>query len=106
MMSLLGLLQAPAAGGGSNLGVFAVQIGAFIAIFYFLLIRPQRKEQQRHNDMIQALVKGDEVVTNGGIIGRITKADDQRLTLKTGGVEVVVERGRIARKVSAEKGGE
>lgn len=106
MMSLTGLLQAPAGGGGGNLAVFAVQIGAFIAIFYFLLIRPQRKEQQRHLDMIQALVKGDEVVTNGGIMGRITKADDQRLTIKTGGVEVVVERARIARKVTAESKGE
>lgn len=101
MMSLVGLLQAPA-GGGSNLAVFAVQIGAFVAIFYFLLIRPQRKEQQRHHEMIHALVKGDEVVTTGGIVGRITKAGEQRLTVKTGSVEIEVERARIARKVGAE----
>jgi len=101
MTSLIGLLQAQPSG-GSNLAVFAIQIGAFIAIFYFLLIRPQRKEQQRHVEMIKALVKGDDVVTNGGIVGRVTRADEQRLTLKTGDVEVVVERARIARKVSAE----
>ncbi len=105
MMSLIGLLQASSGGGGSNLGVFAVQIGAFVAIFYFLLIRPQRKEQQRHQEMIQALVKGDEVVTTGGIVGRITKAGESRLTVKTGSVEIEVERARVQRKVAAETDG-
>ena len=45
------------------------QMVAIFAIFYFLLIRPQRKEQQRHRDMLEELKKGDEVITNGGIIG-------------------------------------
>jgi len=102
MTAYIGLLQAQGGGGGGNFAVVAIQIAAFIAIFYFLLIRPQRKEQQRHQEMIQALVKGDEVVTNGGIVGRITKAEERRLTLKTGNVEVVVERSRIAHKVSAD----
>ena len=101
MIPVTALLQA-AQPSGPGLGVFALQIGAFIAIFWFLLIRPQRKEQQRHREMIKALVKGDEVITNGGLIGKITKADERRLTLRSGGVEVVVDRGRIAQKVSPE----
>ncbi|HKK91775.1 MAG TPA: preprotein translocase subunit YajC [Longimicrobiales bacterium] len=101
MIPVTGLLQA-AQSSGPGLGVFALQIGAFIAIFWFLLIRPQRKEQQKHQEMIQALVKGDEVITNGGIIGKITRAEPTRLTLRTGGVDVIVDRGRIAQKVSPE----
>ena len=79
---------------------------AILVLFFFLFIRPQQKRVKEHKTMVEALKKGDEVVTNGGIVGRITKADDKRLTLKTGGVEVVVERALVARKVSAEKGGE
>lgn len=101
MIPFTGLLQSGQSG-GPGLAVFALQIGAFIAIFWFLLIRPQRKEQQKHQEMIRALVKGDEVITNGGIVGRITRADETRLTLKTGGVDVVVDRGRIAQKISPE----
>jgi preprotein translocase subunit YajC len=101
MIPVTALLQAGQTS-GPGLGVFALQIGAFIAIFWFLLIRPQRKEQQKHQEMIKALVKGDEVITNGGLIGKITRADERRLTLKSGGTEVVVDRGRIAQKVSPE----
>ncbi len=89
------LLQA--SGGGMT--VLFVQMALFVAIFYFLLIRPQRKEQQRHREMLASLAKGDEVVTNGGIIGRIVKADDSQLIVRTGDVELVVERARIARRV-------
>ncbi|MDT8369959.1 MAG: preprotein translocase subunit YajC [Longimicrobiales bacterium] len=97
MIPTTGLLQT--GGGGGNLTVFLIQIGAFIAIFYFLLIRPQRKEQQRHQTMLKALVKGDEVITNGGIIGKIVRAEEDRLTVRTGQIEVIVDRGRIARRL-------
>ena len=82
--------------------IFMIQMGAIFAIFYFLLIRPQRKEQQRHQQMIKAVKKGDEIVTAGGIIGTVVHAQDERITVKTGeSTRVVVERGRIARVVPA-----
>ena len=68
-----------------------------IPIFYFLLIRPQVKERKRHEDMSEGLKKGDEIVTNGGIIGKIVHADGHRLTVKTGdNTRVTVDRGRVA----------
>ncbi len=81
--------------------IFLMQMVAIGAIFYFLLIRPQRKEQQRHRVMIEKLQKGDEVVTNGGIIGTVVHTQDDRITVKTGeNTRVVVQRGRIAQVLS------
>ena len=55
-----------------------------IPIFYFLLIRPQMKERKRHDAMVEGVKKGDEIVTTGGIIGKIIHADGNRLTVRTG----------------------
>ena len=60
------LLMAPREGGNATM-VFAIQMLAIFAIFYFLLIRPQKKEQERHQAVIAALKKGDEIVTAGGV---------------------------------------
>lgn len=68
-----------------------------IPIFYFLLIRPQVKERKRHEEMVEGVKKGDEIVTNGGIIGKIVHADGNRLTVRTGeNTRVTVDRGRVA----------
>lgn len=68
-----------------------------IPIFYFLLIRPQVKERKRHEAMVEGVKKGDEIVTNGGLIGKIVHADGNRLTLRTGDTtRVTVDRGRVA----------
>ncbi|MFW6199802.1 MAG: preprotein translocase subunit YajC [Gemmatimonadota bacterium] len=83
--------------------VFVLQMVAIFAIFWFLLIRPHRKEQQKHEEMIGSLKKGDEVVTNGGIIGKIIHADGDRLTIKTAeDTRLVVQRGRIAQRAGSE----
>ena len=98
--AMLALLAAPREGGGGSM-IFLMQMVAIGAIFYFLLIRPQRKEQQRHRMMIEKLQKGDEVVTNGGIIGTVVHTQDDRITVKTGeNTRVVVQRGRIAQVLS------
>ncbi|MBI1341155.1 preprotein translocase subunit YajC [bacterium] len=55
-----------------------------IAIFYFLLIRPQQRRAKAHRDMLSALKRGDSVVTTGGIIGKIAKLSDDEVTLDTG----------------------
>jgi preprotein translocase subunit YajC len=94
----LAIIMAGGQGGGSAPVVFAVQIAAFIAIFYFLLIRPQRQQQKKHQAMLGAMQKGDEVMTEGGIIGEVIFLKDDRVTIKTAeSTRLVVARGKIAR---------
>ena len=52
------------------------------AIFYFIAIRPQRKRQKEHGDMVSALAKGDEVVTSAGILGKVVRIEDDYAVLK------------------------
>ncbi len=101
--------QAAGAAGGPGLGAFLFQIAAIIAIFYFVLIRPQQRERKKHETALRALKKGDEIVTAGGLVGEVlhipaanddaVKMDD-RITVKTGESKVIVERGRIARVIA------
>jgi preprotein translocase subunit YajC len=94
------LLLTPRQGGNPTL-IFVVQMIAIFGIVYFLLFRPQRKEQERHKQMLAALKKGDEVVTAGGIIGTIVHAEEDRVTIRSGdATRLVVERGRISRVIS------
>ena len=94
--------MAPREGAGGTF-VFFLNMTAVILIFYFILIRPQRKEQKKHKEMIAALAKGDEVVTTGGIIGTVIRAEEDRLILRTAGdTKITVERVRIARRVTQE----
>jgi len=76
---------------------FLIQIVAIVAIFYFLLILPQRREQKRHREMLAALKRGDQVATAGGLVGEIINLNDEVVQLKTGDARVTVERVRIAR---------
>jgi len=81
-----------------------IQLVLIVAIFYFLLVMPQRREQKRHREMLAALRPGDEVVTAGGVIGEIVQLRDDQVVLKSGDSRLVVERPRIARKVAAPAG--
>lgn len=66
-------------------------------VFYFLLIRPQSKKAKEHKALIGALAKGDEVVTNGGLLGRITNVGDTFIELEVGeGMKVKVQRQAIS----------
>jgi len=56
--------------------------GGMILIFYFLLIRPQQKRAKEHRNLVAALSKGDEVVTNGGLLGKIIEAGEQYITVE------------------------
>lgn len=94
-MTLYAMLAIPRDGGNAGL-IFLAQMGLIFAIFYFLLLRPQSKQRQRHDQMLKELKKGDEIVTSGGLIGRVVHVDESRLTLKTGDTRVVVDRGRVA----------
>ncbi len=86
--------QQPPQGGG--LMSLAPLILIFV-IFYFLLIRPQQKKTKAHQDMVNALKTGDRVITNGGIYGRITKADEAVVTLEIADkVRIKISRQAIA----------
>ncbi len=62
--------------------VMPVFMVALFALFYFMAIRPQRKRQKEHADMVSNLAKGDEVVTTSGILGRVVKVEDDFVVLK------------------------
>jgi preprotein translocase subunit YajC len=69
-------------------------------VFYFLLIRPQQKRAKEHKNMVEALAVGDEVVTAGGILGKITRVDDQWLRIEVArGMEVNVARATVGQSV-------
>lgn len=71
------------------------------ALFWFLLIRPQQKKTKLHNQMLSALSAGDEVVTSGGIIGKIAKITDQVVHLEVAAnVVIQVQRSTVAGKVN------
>lgn len=94
---LFALLFAPSgqnAGGG--VAVFMVQIAALVAIFYFMLIRPQRRQQERHRQLLSSLQRGDRVVTSGGILGEVLHLKDDEVTLKSGESRLIVARTNIA----------
>ena len=63
----------PQAGGGMEM---LIMIGIFFAIMYFMLIRPQQKRAKEHKALMDSLTKGDEVVTNGGMMGKIKSVSD------------------------------
>jgi len=95
---------------GSPFGAF-VPIILITLIFYFLLIRPQQKKQKQLEAMIKAIDKGDNVVTSGGLHGKVTGVTDDVLTLDIGGVKgdrikVKVARARIEHVDPASKRGD
>ena len=84
---------APAAGGG--IASFLTLILMFVAL-YFLMIRPQMKRQKETKAMLEALTKGDEVVTQGGVIGKISKLGETFVNVEVAnGVELQVQRAAI-----------
>jgi len=107
-LALALLSQSPIAG-RSSLLPFVFQVVAIFAIFYFVMIRPQQKQRKQHEDRLKNLKRGDEIVTAGGIVGKVvhiaesTTKDgkgatlDDRITIKSDESRLIVERGRIAR---------
>ncbi|MFO7953228.1 preprotein translocase subunit YajC [Thioalkalivibrio sp.] len=84
-----------AAGGGMI--EFLIMIAIFFAIMYFLIIRPQSKRAKEHRNMVEALSKGDEIVTNGGVAGKITEVSDDFIKVEIAdGVNVAVQKQSVA----------
>ena len=85
--------------GGSGLLSLAPLVIIFV-LFYILLIRPQQKRAKQHKEMVAAIKKGDDVATNGGLLGRVIDLDDNFVTLEIAkGVNVKVQRPSIAQMI-------
>lgn len=89
-------VSAPAAHEQNGYGTLLF-LGVFFVIFYFLFIRPQSKRAKEHRTMLQALTVGDEVVTSGGILGKIKKIEDNFILLEIApNTEIKIQRPAIA----------
>lgn len=90
---------APAAAAGRDLQSSFMSLLPLVLMFvvlYFIMIRPQMKKQKEHRSMVEALAKGDEVATAGGLIGRVTKLGDTYLGVEVApGVEVQLQRTAV-----------
>ena len=74
-----------------------VMLVGFLFIFYFMLIRPQTKRAKEHQMLVAKISKDDEVVTTGGLLGRVTKVADQFLIIAVAdGIEVTIQRQAVA----------
>ncbi len=88
---------AQGAGGGAGSLVSLLPLVLIFVLFYFLLIRPQQKRAKQHKDMVASLKKGDEVVTNGGTLGKVTDVDDNFVSLEVAtNVNIKVQRHAVA----------
>ena len=96
---MISLAHAQTAGAADPTGGF-MQLLPMILMFvvlWFLMIRPQMKKAKEHKQLIAALQKGDEVVTGGGLVGRITKVDENYVTVEIAeGTEVVIQKPAVA----------
>ncbi len=89
---------APAAAGGDIMSSLSgmLPLVLMFVVLYFVMIRPQMKRQKEHKAMIDALAKGDEVATAGGLLGKVAKLGETTLTLElTAGVEVQLQRSAV-----------
>jgi preprotein translocase subunit YajC len=87
-----------------NAGAFWLFVLAMLGFIYFLMIRPQRQQQRRHQEMLSTLKPGDEVITAGGLYGEVRRLDADRVALEIDDdVEVVVAKRAIASVVPPEE---
>lgn len=84
----------PPPGGGLE---FLMMIGIFFVIMYFMIIRPQQKKVKEHNALLGGLKKGDEIVTNGGLLGKVTDLGENFITIAVAdNAEVQVQKQAVA----------
>lgn len=89
-------VYAAGAGQASPMGSI-IMLVIFGLIFYFMLIRPQSKRAKEHKGMVEALQKGDEVVTNGGLTGKIAKVEDNFISLTIAdNIDVTIQRHAVS----------
>lgn len=98
--TVLAALLTPSGQGGSGLSVLLFQGILIFGIFYFLIIRPQRRQREQHEKLLAGLQKGDQIVTSGGIVGEVVHLKDNEITIRSGEAKLVVLRANIANIVS------
>ena len=82
--------------GGSPIPLDLLIIVAFAVVFYLIVWRPQSKRTKEHRALVSSLAIGDEVIANGGLVGRIVQVDDQFILLEVAdGVELKLQRGAV-----------
>src|SRR3989441_90914 len=95
-MPMYALLFTPSGQQGPAAGWFVFQLAAVFAIIYFLILRPQKKQQERHRQLLASLQRGDKVLTSGGILGEVVHLKDDEVTVKSGEARLIVARSDIA----------
>ena len=83
-------------GGGIEM---LIMLGLFAVIFYFMIYRPQAKRTKEHKNLINSLQKGDEILTSGGLVGKVTKVNEEKNFIAialTDSVEIIVQKGAIS----------
>lgn len=91
---------APAAGGPAAFAQFVPLVLVFV-IMYFLILRPQQKKMRDHKTLVAGLKKGDNIITQGGLLGRVTSVRDEDIEVEIAqGVKVRVVRGMVAQVVT------
>lgn len=87
--------------GSASLISSLLPLVVLFAIFYFLVIRPQQKQVKKHKEMIDALKKGDKVITSGGLICEVVKPEEDSIKVKLNdeGIVVKVSRDYISKKI-------
>jgi len=88
-------LMAPTHGSGGGMSVLLLQIALIGAVFYFLILRPQSQARKKHAEMLGALKKGDDVITAGGLMGKVKGIKEDEVTIESGTSTLVVHRARI-----------
>jgi preprotein translocase subunit YajC len=87
---------APAAGGAESTFITLLPLVLMFVVLYFIMIRPQMKRQKEHKAMVEALAKGDEIVTAGGLAGKVSKLGETYLGIEiASNVEVQVQRTAV-----------
>ncbi|TRX57354.1 preprotein translocase subunit YajC [Thalassomonas sp. M1454] len=87
--------DAPQQGGGFEM---LIMLAVFGLVFYFMIYRPQAKRVKEHKNLMSALSKGDEVLTQGGVVGKITKVSDEKdfiVVSVAEGTELTVQKGAV-----------
>ncbi len=98
LLTVPAFAEAPAPVPGQASGIQTlIFLGGFVLIFYFMLWRPQSKRAKEHKALLGGLQKGSEVVTSGGLLGRVTKVTDEFIVMKVAdGVELPVQKAAVA----------
>ena len=93
---LISPAYAQAAGGSTEQQILGfLPIILMFVVLYFLMIRPQMKRAKEHRTMLEALKKGDEVVTSGGLVGKVTKVGESYVTIEVAGMEMHVQKSAV-----------